>query len=51
MPFKSHVALTLGLTLGAAAAPKSIVAPKGAETLTLALLGGEYSLSFNGIET
>lgn len=44
MPLMSRVALTLGLTLGAAAAPNSIAAPKGAESLTLALLGGKYSL-------
>ena len=46
MPLTSHVALALGLTLSAAAAPNSIVAPKGAETLTVALLGGKYSLFF-----
>ncbi|KAJ5999393.1 hypothetical protein N7451_007203 [Penicillium sp. IBT 35674x] len=39
MPLMSRVALTLGLTLGAAAAPNSKAAPKGAESLTLALLG------------
>ncbi|GFF85346.1 purple acid phosphatase 3 [Aspergillus lentulus] len=35
----SRVALTLGLALGASAAKNSIVAPTGAETLTVALLG------------
>jgi len=44
MPLMSRVALTLGLTLGAAAAPNSIAAPKGAESLTLALLGGKSSI-------
>lgn len=44
MPLMSRIALTLGLTLGAAAAPNSIAAPKGAESLTLALLGGRYPL-------
>ncbi|KAJ5715706.1 uncharacterized protein N7483_012887 [Penicillium malachiteum] len=39
MPAMSRIALTLGLTLGAAAAPNSIAAPKGAESLTVALLG------------
>ncbi|KAJ5745271.1 hypothetical protein N7520_010453 [Penicillium odoratum] len=39
MPLMSRVVLTLGLTLGAAAAPNSIAAPEGAESLTLALLG------------
>jgi hypothetical protein len=41
MPSISHVALILGLILGAAAAPNSIVTPKGAETLTVGILGGK----------
>jgi hypothetical protein len=44
MPSLSHVALTLGLTLGATAAPNSIVTPEGAETLTVGILGGKYPL-------
>ncbi|KAJ5489753.1 hypothetical protein N7539_004643 [Penicillium diatomitis] len=40
MPAMSRIALTLGLTLGAAvAAPNSIPAPTAAEHMTLALLG------------
>ncbi|KAJ5613908.1 hypothetical protein N7528_007562 [Penicillium herquei] len=39
MPAMSRIALTLALTLGVAAAPNSIPAPKGAESLTVALLG------------
>lgn len=40
MPAMSRLALTLGLALGASAAKNSIVAPTGAETLTVGLLGG-----------
>jgi hypothetical protein len=36
----SRIAITLGLALGASAAPNSIVAPTGAEKLTVGLLGG-----------
>lgn len=41
MPAISRIALTLGLALGASAAQNSIVAPTGADKLTVALLGGE----------
>jgi hypothetical protein len=40
MPAMSRIAITLGLALGASAAPNSIVAPTGAEKLTVGLLGG-----------
>ena len=47
MSTMSRVALTLGLALGASAAKNSIVAPTGAETLTVALLGGRCSFPVN----
>jgi hypothetical protein len=47
MSTMSRVAVTLGLALGASAAKNSIVAPTGAETLTVALLGGRCSVSVN----
>ena len=47
MPTISRVALTLGLAFGASAAKNSIIAPTGAETLTVALLGGRFSLTVN----
>lgn len=40
MPAMSRIALTLGLALGASAAKNSILAPTGAEKLTVGLLGG-----------
>ncbi|KAJ5432162.1 uncharacterized protein N7458_011318 [Penicillium daleae] len=39
MPAMSRIALTLGLALGASAAKNSILAPTGAEKLTVGLLG------------
>lgn len=43
----SRLALTLGLALGASAAPNSMVAPTGLEKLTLGLIGGESIPSFH----
>lgn len=40
MPAMTRIALSLGLALGASAAKNSIVAPTGAEKLTVGLLGG-----------
>jgi hypothetical protein len=39
----SRAVLSLALVVGAFAAKNSIVAPQGADVLTVALLGGEYS--------
>lgn len=44
MPAMSRIALTVGLVLGASAAPNSIVAPTGAEKLTVGLLGGTLDI-------
>lgn len=44
MPAMSRIALTLGMVLGASAAPNSIVAPTGAEKLTVGLLGGKLDI-------
>lgn len=44
MPAMSRIALTVGLVLGASAAPNSIVAPTGAKTLTVGLLGGKLDV-------
>lgn len=54
MPAMSRIALTLGLALGASAARNSIVAPTGAEKLTVGLLGGRLIVSlaiFTGSNT
>lgn len=42
MPDVMLVSLALSLAWGASAAQNSIVAPTGADTLTVALLGGRY---------
>lgn len=39
----SRTVLTLTLAVSALAAKNSIIAPEGADVLTVALLGGEYS--------
>lgn len=48
LPFKmsamTRAGLALSLALGASAAPNSITAPTGAETLTVGLLGGKCAL-------
>lgn len=46
VPTMSRVAafLTLGIALGASAASNTIAAPTGADTLTVALLGGRWSI-------
>ena len=49
MPVMSRIAFTLGLALGASAAPNSIVAPTGAEKLTVGLLGGRLTIFLGDI--
>ena len=44
MPAMSRIALALGLTLGAYAAPNSITAPTGMKRMTVALLGGMFTM-------